>query len=58
VGGTDVTHGRGEESVQGFSGKVRMKRSFGGPRCKSEDGIRMDLREIRWGCRLDPAGSG
>jgi hypothetical protein len=36
-------HGRGEESVQG-------KRSRGRPRRRWEDEIRMDLREIGWGC--------
>jgi hypothetical protein len=30
-----------------WSGK-QGKRPFGKPRCRREDNIRMDLREIRW----------
>jgi hypothetical protein len=30
-------------------GKSEGKRSLGRPRCRWEDGIRMDLREIGWG---------
>jgi hypothetical protein len=33
-------------------GKPEGKRPFGRPRCRWEDGIRMDLREIGWG-RVD-----
>jgi len=29
-------------------GKPEGKRSLGRPRCRWEDNIRMDLREIRW----------
>jgi hypothetical protein len=45
MGGTCGTHGRGEEYVQGFDGKARMKET----RRRWEDEIRMDLREIGWG---------
>jgi hypothetical protein len=38
-------------------GNPEGKRPLGRPRRRWEDGIRMDLREIGWGCRLDPAGS-
>jgi hypothetical protein len=39
-------------------GKPEGKRPLGRPRCRWEDGIRMDLRAIGWGCRVDPVGSG
>jgi hypothetical protein len=29
-------------------GKSEWKRQFGRPRCRWEDNIRIDLREIRW----------
>jgi hypothetical protein len=38
-------------------GNPEGKRPLGRPRRRWEDGIRMDLREIGWGCRLDPARS-
>jgi hypothetical protein len=41
VGGACGTHGRGEESVQGFRGKETTR--------KTEDGFRMDFREIGFG---------
>jgi hypothetical protein len=48
VGRACGTHGIGEKSVQGFSGKVRRKEPLGRPSHRWEDGIRMDLMEI--GC--------
>jgi hypothetical protein len=30
-------------------GKPERKRPFGRPRCRWENGIRMDIREIGWG---------
>jgi hypothetical protein len=39
-------------------GKLEGKRPLGRPRRKWEDGIRMDIREIGWGCELDSTGSG
>jgi hypothetical protein len=40
-------------------GKPEGKRPLGRPRCRWEDGIRMDLREIGLGgCGLDLTGSG
>jgi hypothetical protein len=39
-------------------GKPEGKRPLGRPRRRWEDGIRMDHREIVWGSRLDPVGSG
>jgi hypothetical protein len=34
------------------------KRSLGRPRRRWKDGIRMGLRDIGWGCTVDPVGSG
>jgi hypothetical protein len=34
------------------------KRPLGRPRRRWYYGIRMDLGEIGWGCRVDPVGSG
>jgi hypothetical protein len=39
-------------------GKPKGKRSLERPRRRWEDGIRMDLREMGWGCRVDPVVSG
>jgi hypothetical protein len=35
-----------EESTQGFSGKARRKETIQRPRCRWEDNINMDLRDI------------
>jgi hypothetical protein len=60
VGGICGTHGRGEKSVQYkvLVVKLEGKRSLGRPRSRWGDGIGMDLREIGWGCGVDPVGSG
>jgi hypothetical protein len=42
-----------EKSVGGFGGKSRKKIPLGKPRRRLEDGNKMDLREIGWGCRVD-----
>jgi hypothetical protein len=39
-------------------GKPEGKRLTEGPRCRCEDGLKMDLREIGWGCGVDSPGSG
>jgi hypothetical protein len=39
-------------------GKPEGKRPFGRPKHRWEDGIRIDLRVIGWGCGLDSTGSG
>jgi hypothetical protein len=52
------THGRGEKGLQGFSGKVRRKKLLERPRRRWEDGVKMDLREIGWGCGVDSPGPG
>jgi hypothetical protein len=33
-----------------FVGKSKGKRPLGRPRCRWEDGIRLDLEEIGWRC--------
>jgi hypothetical protein len=49
VGGACGTHERGQKTVQGLVGKPEGKRPLGRPRHRSEDGIRMDLRETGFG---------
>jgi hypothetical protein len=39
-------------------GRPEVKRPLGRSRRRWEDGNRMDLREIGWGCGLDSTGSG
>jgi hypothetical protein len=41
-----------------FGRKARRKEPLGRPRRRWEDGIRMDLREIGWGCSVDRVASG
>jgi hypothetical protein len=38
-------------------GKPERKRLLERPRRRWEDGIKMDLREIGWGCGMDSPGS-
>jgi hypothetical protein len=46
MGGTCGTHGEGERCLRGFGWEARRKRPLGRPRCRWEDNIKMDLREI------------
>jgi hypothetical protein len=39
-------------------GKSEGKRPLGRPRRRWKDGIKMDLREIGWGCGVDSSGWG
>jgi hypothetical protein len=39
-------------------GNSEEKRPLGRPRSRWEDRIKMDLREIDWGCGMDSPGSG
>jgi hypothetical protein len=41
-----------------LSGKPEGKTPLGRPRRRWEDEIKVDLREIGWGCRVDPVVSG
>jgi hypothetical protein len=50
VGRACGTHGRGEKRVQGFGGKPEVKRPLERSRSRWEDGIKMNLIEIGWGC--------
>jgi hypothetical protein len=50
--------GEDRKAYKVLMGKPEGKKPVGRPRRRYEDGIRMDLREIGWGCRLDPVGSG
>jgi hypothetical protein len=40
------------------TGNPEGKRPLERPRCRWENGIKMDLREIGWGCGVDTPGSG
>jgi hypothetical protein len=42
----------------GFWWESRRKKPLGRPRRRWEDGIKMYLREIGWGCGVDSPGSG
>jgi len=46
VGETCSTHGGGERCLQGFGWRPEDKRPLGRPRCRGEDNIKLDLREI------------
>jgi hypothetical protein len=44
------THGSEEECMYGFGGKKRRKELLRRIRSRWVDNIKMDLREIKWGC--------
>jgi hypothetical protein len=50
--------GEGRNVYRVLVGKPEGKRPLGKPRRRWEDGIKMDLREIGWGCGVDSPGSG
>jgi hypothetical protein len=51
--------GEGRNVYRVLVGKPEGKRPLERPRCRWEDGLKMDLREIGWGgCGVDSAGSG
>jgi hypothetical protein len=50
--------GEGRNVYRVLVGKPEGKRPFGRPRGRWEDGIKMYLREIGWGCGVDSPGSG
>jgi hypothetical protein len=58
VGRACGTQGRGEKRVQDFGGKARRKSPLGGPRPRWEKGIKIDLREIGCGRRVDSPDTG
>jgi hypothetical protein len=49
---------REREVYRVLVGKAEGKRPFERPKRRWEDVIRMDLREIGWGCGVDSTGSG
>ena len=51
MGGARGAYGEGERCAQGSGGKPERKRPLGGPRCRWEDNIKMDLQEVGRGCR-------
>jgi hypothetical protein len=54
-----VSHVGEERKVYKVSvGSPEGKRPLERPRRRWEDGIRMDVREKSWGCKVDPVGSG
>jgi hypothetical protein len=50
--------GEGRNLYRVLAGKPEGRRPLGRPRRRWEDGIRMDLEEIVWGCGVDSPGSG
>jgi hypothetical protein len=50
--------GEGRNVYRGLVGKPEGKRPLGRPTRRWEDGIKMDLREIGWGCGVDSPGPG
>jgi len=49
MSGSCSTYGREESCIQGLVWKREGKRSFGRPRRKWEDNIKMDLQEVECG---------
>jgi hypothetical protein len=50
--------GEGRNVYRVLVGKPEGKRPLERPRRRWEDGIKIDLREIGWGCGVDSAGLG
>jgi hypothetical protein len=50
--------GEGRNVYRVLVRKIEGKRPLGRPRRRWEDGIKMDPREIGWGCGVDSPGSG
>jgi hypothetical protein len=48
MGGACSPNGGEVERIRDFGGKARRKETLGRPRCRQEDNIKMDLREIGW----------
>jgi hypothetical protein len=53
VGGTCGMNGRGDKVYRVLVGKTKRKRPLRRRRCKLEDEMRMDLREIGWGAGVE-----
>jgi hypothetical protein len=50
--------GEGRNVYMDSVGKLEGKRPLGRPRRRWQDWIKIDLREIGWGCGVDSPGSG
>jgi hypothetical protein len=50
--------GEGRNVYSVSMGKPEGKRPLERPKCRWEDGIKMELTEIGWGCGVDSPGSG
>jgi hypothetical protein len=46
--GACITHETFEKCIKILAGKPEVRRQLGSPRCRWEDNIRMDLREMGW----------
>jgi hypothetical protein len=49
IGGACSTFGVEKRCIQGFGMETLERRSFGRPRRRWEDNIKMDLRDVGWG---------
>jgi hypothetical protein len=58
VGGHAVRIGEERQVYRILVEKPEGKRPLERPKSKWKDRIRMHLREVDWGCRMDPFGSG
>jgi hypothetical protein len=58
VGRACGTHGRGKKVNRVLAGNPEVKRPLGRPRRRWEDGIRMYLTAVGWGCVVVSPGSG
>ena len=58
IGSACSTYGGEKRCTQGLVGKLEGRRPLGRPRCRSEDNIKMEIRKVEWGHRLDWSGSG
>jgi hypothetical protein len=50
--------GEGRNVYRVLVGKPEGKRPLGRSNCRWAEGIKIDLREIGWGCGVDSPGSG
>jgi hypothetical protein len=50
--------GEGRYVYRVLMGKPEGKRPLERPRRRWEDGLKMDIREMGWGCGVDSPGSG
>jgi hypothetical protein len=58
VGGHVARMAEGRNAYRVLVGKPEGKKPLLRPRRRWEDGVKMDFREIGWGCGVDSPGSG